>query len=488
MKKLFTLFFLTTFISSIYAQTGSTCSEANVISSVPYSASSLTTIGTTYNSLPCSGSGLSNYMSGKDYVFSFTPSVDGDYHIALSNTSPAVGLFVTDLCPDDANVQCIANSNSITGNPSLTVNLTSGNTYYIIVSSINLTTPQTSFDITIDVCTGAPHSSFTFVQNAHDVTFTNTSTDATHYVWYFGDELLPPPLSQGDTTTNPTHNYAQYGDYVVTLISYNACGITDTLRDTISIICPGNMPHAAFTYTNNGLEVSFTNQSVDAVSYGWYFGDELFPLMPSDTTANPTHIYTQYGSYNVTLIATNDCGNDTIILTIDLQCPGNIPVASFTYTQTDATVNFTSTSTDATSWKWFFGDSDFFPYIVGDTTENPTHTYMATGTYTVYLIVSNECGSDTISQTVTITTLQVNSSFLNQIYLYPNPCTDYLTINTPDTFNNSIEIMDYTGKTILNLKKQSSISKIDISNLKQGIYIVKIINAEKNYTLPFVKL
>jgi hypothetical protein len=24
------------------------------------------------------------------------------------------------------------------------------------------------------------------------------------------------------------------------------------------------MPHAAFTYTNNGLEVSFTNQSVDA--------------------------------------------------------------------------------------------------------------------------------------------------------------------------------------------------------------------------------
>jgi len=137
MKKLFTLFLLSLFMSGVYAQTGATCSEADVISSVPYSVTGLTTVGTTYNSLPCSGSGMTNYMSGKDYVFSFTPTVDGDYHIALSNTSPAVGLFVTDLCPDDSNVQCIANSQSITGNPSLTVNLTSGNTYYIIVSSVS---------------------------------------------------------------------------------------------------------------------------------------------------------------------------------------------------------------------------------------------------------------------------------------------------------------------------------------------------------------
>jgi len=84
MKKIFTLFFLSLFISGVYAQTGSTCSEADIISSVPYSATGLTTVGTTYNSLPCSGSGISNYMSGKDYVFSFTPTTTGDYNIALS--------------------------------------------------------------------------------------------------------------------------------------------------------------------------------------------------------------------------------------------------------------------------------------------------------------------------------------------------------------------------------------------------------------------
>lgn len=487
MKKLFTFFYLTFLASSIFAQTGATCSEADVITSVPYAATGLVTVGTTYASLPCSGSGMTNYMSGKDYVFSFTPTISGDYHIALTNTSPAVAVFVTDLCPDDANVQCIAYNNAYLGNPSLNVNLNAGNTYYIIISSINLVTPQTNFNINIDVCTGNPTSSFTFSQNAHDVTFTNTSTDATHYVWYFGDELLPPPLSQGDTTTNPTHQYAQYGDYVVTLISYNACGLTDTLRDTISIICPGTMPHAAFTYTINGLEVSFTNQSVDATGYGWFFGDELFPLTPTDTSANPTHVYGSYGTYDVTLIATNDCGNDTLHLSLTLTCPGNIPVASFTYTQTDATFNFTSTSTDATSWKWFFGDTDFFPYISGDTTENPTHTYLATGTYTVYLIVSNECGSDTISETVNITTLSINNQIIKGLTIYPNPAHDFIMVEMSNIQDAHMELYNISGKCVLSQNIISQNSKINIAKFENGFYWLKIKTNENVKSIPIIK-
>jgi len=213
----------------------------------------------------------------------------------------------------------------------------------------------------------------------------------------------------------------------------------------------------------------------------------LLPLTPSDTTANPTHVYSQYGSYNVTLIATNDCGNDTLILTIDLQCPGNVPVASFTYTQTDATLSFTSTSTDATGWKWFFGDTDFFPYIVGDTTENPTHTYMATGTYTVYLIVTNECGSDTTSQTVTITTLNANLVGLNQVNIYPNPAHDYIMIEMSNTQNTKIEMYDITGKCILSQTLLNENSKIDIADFTNGFYWLKIKTNENINTIPIIK-
>jgi len=487
MKKLFTFLFLNALVVSIYAQTGATCAEAAVISSVPYSATGLTTVGTAYASLPCSGSGFTNYMSGNDYVFSFTPSATTDYSIKLTNTSYAVGLFVTNLCPDDPSVQCIANNNSPTGNPSLVTNLTSGQTYYIIVSSISMAAAQTNFDISINICNGVPVSSFTFAQNAHDVTFTNTSTDATNYEWYFGDELLPPPYSQGDTAVNPTHTYASYGDFVVTLISYNACGATDTLTDTISIVCPGTMPHAAFTYNNSGLTVSFTNQSVDAVSYGWYFGDELIPMTPTDINANPSHTYQQYGTFDVTLIATNECGNDTLILSVTITCPGNLPVASFTMIQNGATVDFTSTSTDATSWSWFFGETDIFPYLPGDSTENPSHTYIANGTYTVNLIVSNECGSDTISQTVTITGLGISSSKFEHLSVYPNPANDFVNINFENIHNAIVEVKDLTGKILIQNKIHSNHNIISISNLAKGVYIMNIKNESGITSLPLIK-
>ena len=51
----------------------------------------------------------------------------------------------------------------------------------------------------------------------------------------------------------------------------------------------------------------FTNQSTNAVTYAWNFGDNS----PVDNTANPTHDYTANGTYTVTLTVTGPCGTDT---------------------------------------------------------------------------------------------------------------------------------------------------------------------------------
>jgi PKD repeat protein len=403
-KKLFTSFLFLFLGLGLFAQTGATCNEADVVSVIPYTATGLTTIGTTYASLPCSGSGYTNYMSGKDYVFTFTPTITANYNITLTNTSYAVGLFVTDLCPDDVNVQCVAYTTSMTGNPTLSTTLTANIPYYIIVSSNNYIAQQTAFNISIQSCTTPPSSSFTYAQNGLDVTFTNTSTDATHYLWYFGDETLPPPLSQGDTTTNPAHTYAAYGSYVVTLISYNACGSIDTLIDTLTLVCPGTMP-----------------------------------------------------------------------------------VASFTFTQNAGTVQCTSTSTDATSWQWFFGDTDIFPYLPGDTTENPSHTYIADATYTIYLIVTNECGSDTISQSITITGTSVNAVSLSKISIYPNPVKQEFTINMNSIQKATLEITDLAGKILIQQPLISNSTTINISGLQNGMYFIRIKSNEGTNILPLIK-
>lgn len=82
--------------------------------------------------------------------------------------------------------------------------------------------------------------------------------------------------------------------------------------------------------------------------------------------------------------------------------PTGTLVASFTKSTSSGvaplTVNFTDTSTNATSWLWNFGDG------TTSTAQNPTKTFTTVGTFTVQLTVSNEeGGSNSTSQTVTVT-------------------------------------------------------------------------------------
>ncbi|MFA5416236.1 MAG: PKD domain-containing protein, partial [Methanoregula sp.] len=78
------------------------------------------------------------------------------------------------------------------------------------------------------------------------------------------------------------------------------------------------------------------------------------------------------------------------------------PVASFTGTPVtgDAplAVTFTDTSSNfPTAWAWDFGDG------ATATTQNATHTYTTSGTYTVNLTATNAAGSNTVTQTGYIT-------------------------------------------------------------------------------------
>jgi len=75
-------------------------------------------------------------------------------------------------------------------------------------------------------------------------------------------------------------------------------------RDTVSAMIVGAAPVPAFSQTTNGLTVYFSNQTQNADSYLWRFGDG-----DSSRVENPVHTYTAFGTYNVTLVAGNACGN-----------------------------------------------------------------------------------------------------------------------------------------------------------------------------------
>jgi hypothetical protein len=112
----------------------SNCSNPTVINTIPFNLST-TTCGAC-NDFSSLDACASNYMTGEDYVFSYTPLSNQLVDITLSGTLTWTGFFVTDGCPSSPGSNCIANATSAAGNPSLTgIALTAGTTYYLTVST-----------------------------------------------------------------------------------------------------------------------------------------------------------------------------------------------------------------------------------------------------------------------------------------------------------------------------------------------------------------
>jgi PKD repeat protein len=151
--------FSISYTASVFAQQD--CATAAGITDLPFSATGLTTAGSIndYGSADACGSSA---MVNEDYVFRFTPGTNMQINIALLNTAIVnagmlpfanIGLFVTDLCPNDPMANCVAYIDNVGTNPSISnIDLTSGTTYYIVISTANTmlgSSSNVNFDIEI---------------------------------------------------------------------------------------------------------------------------------------------------------------------------------------------------------------------------------------------------------------------------------------------------------------------------------------------------
>lgn len=82
-------------------------------------------------------------------------------------------------------------------------------------------------------------------------------------------------------------------------------------------------------------------------------------------------------------------------------------------------------------------------------------------------------------------TTSINMAETNEISIYPNPSKDRLFIKDITPANYSIEILNSNGKQII--KKENSPNSVDISNLKSGLYFIKILNSGKIKIAKFIK-
>ncbi len=217
------------------------------------------------------------------------------------------------------------------------------------------------------------------------------------------------------TVQNPTHTYLDNGTYTINLSVTDNDGSVNSSIQTITV--NDLAPTASFTQNlaviNEGQSVVFTDTSVSApdllVAWNWDFGDGN-----TATTQNPTHQYLDNGTYTVTLTVTDDDGS-TNTTTSSVTVNDLSPISSFTQSANTINEGQSVTFTDAStsfpdlivSWSWDFGDSSPL-----DTTQNPTHTYMSNGVYTVSLTVTDDDGSTNIStSTITVNDLAPAANF-----------------------------------------------------------------------------
>lgn len=246
--------------------------------------------------------------------------------------------------------------------------------------------PAPIIDFTANVLTPCPAPA--------TVQFTNSTTNAVSYTWDFGD-------GGSATTANPTHTYANNGFYDVTLTAVSGQGCVNSLTKFAHVKIY-DMILTAETLPPEGcipLEVDFTalveTNSLSGTipypssvtSYFWDLGDGN-----TTTTATLSHIYTTTGTFNGYLAVTtaNGC-TDTVTFEINT---GNLPVAGFSAMPTvvcvDQPIQFTNTSTGASTFTWDFGDGG------SSANANPVYSYSSPGLYPVRLIASDNGCDDTL--------------------------------------------------------------------------------------------
>ncbi len=234
------------------------------------------------------------------------------------------------------------------------------------ITILNQTAPPIDFDLD-NVCLNSL------------ISFNPSNTGLSSYSWDFGDG------SPVDTSPTPSHNYGATGDFTVRLdVSDGTCN--NFFEQVITIYeAP---PAPSYTYSSPrtcvNTDYNFTNTTVDGsytgpLVYLWEFIDEPSGnVVATANTRDAIYAFETEGQKTVRLTSSipgcSEVTEQTLIIT-----PG--PTANFFAASVcqDEAMQFTNTSTDATSYTWDFGDGFM------SSATNPSHIFNGAGNFFVSL-------------------------------------------------------------------------------------------------------
>jgi gliding motility-associated-like protein len=221
----------------------------------------------------------------------------------------------------------------------------------------------------------------TVICSNDSVQLLSTGSVGNVFLWTPGQTLNDPSSANPIANPKSTTTYTLY-------IGEGIC--RDSSSVTVQVLPQPEASYLSSPSTGCAPHtVSFLQNSANATAYAWSFGDGS----PVNNLPSPSHTFTNPGSYVVSLtaVAPGGCNETSNSVTVIVGEPGTAqfgsdPTFPVQMTLPATMVQFVDRSTNATSWSWNFGDGQT------SSATNPSHSYVAPGTYTVTLSITTAEG------------------------------------------------------------------------------------------------
>jgi len=247
--------------------------------------------------------------------------------------------------------------------------------------------------------------------------------------------------------------------------------VFDPDTNCISLNCNTNISTIANFSSSDSLFcekqcIDFTDISQNnPTSWQWTFNGAS-PSTSSDQ--NPTNIcYNNYGSFDVTLVACNQFGCDTIT-------KNNFITSYITPLDSIWFTNDTLFALPAYSYQWY----EVGTGLIANATQN-YYVPLTVGNY--YCITKDTDGCESTSNVILYTSFFENDNHEISNAVWPNPANEVLFVN-PQLLNNKniiFEIYDMQGRIILQQLLSNNKSTINIAHFAASVYGYRIMTNEK---------
>jgi hypothetical protein len=286
---------------------------------------------------------------------------------------------------------------------------------------------------------------------------------------------LNQSLCNGSSISFNGQTITQGGTFLDTLTSVNGCDSFITLNVTLAQATSSNISQTAcgsYVFNNQTLTQGgiYKDTITNVAGCDSIITLNLTINQPSASTINDTicngasyqfgtQVLTVTGPYSRTI--PNAVGCDSVITLNLFVRPALNPTITATGFNLSATAGFAS-------YQWQLNASN-----INNATQQ-TYTAAQAGSYTVQVTDANSCSK--ISAAVQVNNVGIKDVQASDIKvtIYPNPTSDYVTIETEGGVLKTISIYTLEGKFVQTVTVTTAKQEIAVSQLATGIYLVEM--------------